>query len=174
MKKKLDETGIANELKGASLFFQRPADVQEEETVPEIQTQAKPRRRTAIPKKADAPVVISEGEAAAPVEAIEQTASELAEKPKAADATPSPTPSQEELVETIRKNVKQLGKESAFCRFTEEEKSALGDIVYKYKRNGIRTSENEVVRIAVNWLLETYRSDEQRSLLAQVLTKLNA
>lgn len=173
MKKKLDETGIANELRGASLFFQRTADAQEEESTPEIQPQAKPRRRTSTSKKTDTPVVPAAVETA-PAEATEQITPEPAETPKAEDAAPSPTPSQGELVETIRKNVKQLGKESAFCRFTEEEKSALGDIVYKYKRNGIRTSENEVVRIAVNWLLETHRSNEQRSLLAQVLTKLNA
>lgn len=172
MKKKLNDTTIANELRGASLFFQKPADVEEEAPVPEIQPEAKPRRRTAAPQKPEASVAVTT-ETAAPVEATPQATPEPV-APKAAETASSPTPSQGELVETIRKNVKQLGKESAFCRFTEEEKSALGDIVYKYKRNGIRTSENEVVRIAVNWLLETHRSNEQNSLLAQVLAKLNA
>lgn len=172
MKKKLNDTSIANELRGASLFFQKPADVENEEPAPEIQPEAKPRRRTTASKKTEAPLLATT-ETAAPGEATTQATPEPA-APKAAETAPSPTPNQTELVETIRKNVKQLGKESAFCRFTEEEKSALGDIVYKYKRNGIRTSENEVVRIAVNWLLETHRSNEQNSLLAQVLTKLNA
>lgn len=171
MKKKLDETGIANELRGASLFFQKPADAQEEENTPEVQPAAKPKRRTPAAKKTEAAVAMAAVETAAPTAA---TGPESVAVSKAVAAAPSPTLSQAGLVETIRKNVKQLGKESAFCRFTEDEKSALGDIVYQYKRNGIRTSENEVVRIAVNWLLETHRRDEKNSLLAQVLTKLNA
>jgi len=173
MKKKLDETNIANELRGASLFFRKPNDGEDEESAPEIQPQAKPRRRKATTKKADAPSTTPEAETAA-TEVTSQATPEPTAAAKSTDVVPSPTTSQVELVETIRKNVKQLGKESAFCRFTEEEKSALGDIVYKYKRNGIRTSENEVVRIAVNWLLETHCSNEQNSLLAQVLAKLNA
>src|SRR5262249_49795863 len=79
-----------------------------------------------------------------------------------------------QVVETIRKNVKRLGKEATFCRFTQEEKHALRDIIYTYKRAGIRTSENEVIRIAVNWLLENYQRDGQNSVLAQVIDKLNA
>ena len=81
---------------------------------------------------------------------------------------------QADLIELIRKNVKPVGKEAAFCRFTPEEKSALGDIIYTYKRNGVRTSENEVVRVAVNWLIENYHADGQHSVLAQVLERLNA
>jgi hypothetical protein len=82
--------------------------------------------------------------------------------------------SDDQMVEGIRKAVKRLGKEATFCRFTLEEKNVVGDIVYTYKRNGIRTSENEIIRIAVNWLIENYRADGRNSVLAQVLDKLNA
>src|SRR5687768_15951176 len=34
------------------------------------------------------------------------------------------------VVETVRKAVKQIGKEAATHRFTEEEKRAIADIVY--------------------------------------------
>lgn len=177
MKKKLNEASIANELRGASLFFQKPADVEDAEATPEIQPQAKPRRRTATPKKTDAPPPTAEVETAAPVEVATQAApaaSGPAEAKQEATAAVSPTASQADLVETIRKNVKRLGKESTVYRFTPEEKSALADIVYTYKRNGMRTSENEVIRIAMNWLLENYRTDGKNSMLAQVLDKLNA
>ena len=70
--------------------------------------------------------------------------------------------------------MKQLGKEATFCRFTLEEKSALTEIIYHYKRNGIRTSENEIIRTAVNYLLENYQANGTDSLLAKVLAKLNA
>src|SRR5262249_38984516 len=84
------------------------------------------------------------------------------------------SPNQDQLIETIRKAVKRLGKEATFCRFTQEEKNTLSDVIYTYKRSGTRTSENEVIRIAVNWLLENYQSYGQNSVLAQVLEKLNA
>lgn len=177
MKKKLDETSIANELRGASLFFNKSADVEDEQDVPEIQSEAKPRRRTTTPKQIATPTTVNEIVTEAP---IGITAQAPLTEPAPTDALPetiaavSPTLSQAELVETIRKNVKRLGKESTVYRFTPEEKSALADIVYTYKRNGVRTSENEVIRIAMNWLLENYQTDGKNSMLARVLDKLNA
>src|SRR5437764_4589729 len=50
---------------------------------------------------------------------------------------------EEPIFEGVRKAVKQIGKEAATHRFTLEEKNELADIEYTYKRQGIRTSENE-------------------------------
>lgn len=83
-------------------------------------------------------------------------------------------PSQEdELIEAIRLAVRELGKEAATYRFTPDEKKALGDIIYAYKGRGIRTSENEITRIGVNYLIEDYRQNGANSLLATVLERLN-
>ena len=146
MKKRLNETDITNELRGASLFFAQasPAD--------EKTAEATPRRRTASPKRQPAP-----------------SATTFSPPERS-----SPESDAEQRIEGIRKAVKQLGKEATFCRFTQDEKNGLGDIVYTYKRNGIRTSENEIVRIAVNWLIENYRTDGPNSVLAQVLDHSNA
>jgi hypothetical protein len=76
--------------------------------------------------------------------------------------------------ERIRTAVRRLGKEAATHRFTVEEKRALGEIVYRYGRRGWRTSENEVVRVAVNWLLADHRERGERSLLHRVLAALRA
>ena len=54
------------------------------------------------------------------------------------------------LIETIRKAVKVTGKEVSFSRLTPTEKSQLADIVYTYKRQGKKTSETEIARIAIN------------------------
>jgi hypothetical protein len=162
MKKKLNETDIENELRGASLFFQRSATTEDKEV-----SEPKPRRRGTRPSKLAAPAATIVAEVEAPAESkvgLADTASSMA----------SSTPDLDHPIEIIRKNVKRLGKEATFCRFTQEEKNALGDIIYTYKRSGIRTSENEVVRIAINWLLENHRSDGQNSVLAQVLDKLNS
>jgi hypothetical protein len=77
------------------------------------------------------------------------------------------------MVEIVRKAVKEIGKEAATHRFTPEEKRAVLDIIYSYKSSGIKTSENEVARIAINYVLEDYKQNGQNSILDQVLKALN-
>lgn len=79
----------------------------------------------------------------------------------------------ESLFETVRKAVKEIGKEAATHRFTQEEKRAIADIIYSYKNNGIKTSENEIARISVNFILEDYRENGENSILDKVLRALN-
>jgi hypothetical protein len=166
MKKKLNETDITNELRGASLFFAQPSPPAQEKTAETL-----PRRRTASSKKQPAPSTTTYAEPAVAREDQERVAE--SRTTYSLPESPSPAPGKEQRMEGIRKAVKQLGKEVTFCRFTQDEKTSLGDIVYTYKRNGIRTSENEIVRIAVNWLIENYRTDGQNSVLAQVLDHPN-
>jgi hypothetical protein len=82
--------------------------------------------------------------------------------------------SHEDLIERIRKTVKSLGNKVSFTRLTPEEKGRLADIVYTYKRQGVRTSENEINRIAINLLIEDFQSHGEDSVLAKVLDALNA
>jgi hypothetical protein len=83
------------------------------------------------------------------------------------------TSSESDQLELIRQAVRQLGKEAATHRFTVEEKRALKDIEYSYGVRGVRTSENEITRIAVNHLIQDYRENGENSILAQVLERLN-
>lgn len=81
---------------------------------------------------------------------------------------------EEDMIEAVRKAVKQIGKEAATHRFTLEEKQMLADIEYTYKRHGIRTSENEITRIAINYFVEDYQKNGDNSMLAKVLKRLNS
>jgi hypothetical protein len=83
------------------------------------------------------------------------------------------TRSEADQLELIRQAVRQIGKEAATHRFTLEEKRALKDIEYSYGARGVRTSENEITRIAVNHLIQDYRDNGENSILAQVLERLN-
>jgi hypothetical protein len=76
--------------------------------------------------------------------------------------------------EAIRAAVKVFGKEAATYRFTLEEKKALRDIVYAYEAQNIRTSENEITRIGVNFLIEDYRQNGDNSVLHKALSALNS
>lgn len=76
------------------------------------------------------------------------------------------------IVEAIRKGVKDFGKEAATHRFTLDEKKALADIIYTYKSRGVRTSENEIARIAVNFMVEDFKANGEESVLHKVLKAL--
>ena len=77
------------------------------------------------------------------------------------------------IIELVRKAVRELGKEAATHRFTLEEKRAISDIIYTYKNNGIKTSENEIARISVNFIIEDYRENGENSILHKILEALN-
>ena len=80
---------------------------------------------------------------------------------------------QETIIELVRKAVKELGKEAATHRFTFNEKKALADIIYSYKNRSVRTSENEVTRIAVNFIINDYKENGENSILDRTLKALN-
>jgi hypothetical protein len=78
------------------------------------------------------------------------------------------------VIDGIRKTLKTPGREVAFIRLTPEEKGALADIVYTYKRQGRKTSETEINRIAVNYIIEDYRTNGANSIVARVMEALLA
>ena len=67
-----------------------------------------------------------------------------------------------------------MGKEGATLRLTQAEKQQLKDLVYTYTRQGTRTSETEIIRIATNYLLEDYRRHGERSVLVRVMAALDS
>ncbi len=106
--------------------------------------------------------------------------------PKKATTTPSnrdtviprhhdvTTDSNDDYIEAVRKAVKPLGEKAATHRFTADEKDAIADIVYALKKKGVSTSENEITRIAINYLIWEHRQSKQASILARVIERLNA
>jgi len=82
--------------------------------------------------------------------------------------------SEEDMIEAVRKAVKQIGKEPATQRLTLEEKNALRAIEFTYAQQGIMTSGNEIIRIGMNYLLKDYQKHGEQSILAKVLHRLNS
>ena len=78
------------------------------------------------------------------------------------------------MIQAIRVAVKLFGKEAATHRFTPEEKKAIAEIVFTYKQRDIRTSENEITRIGVNFIIRDYQENGEGSLLHRVLMALNS
>ena len=169
-KKKLQIEGITNELEGASLFFSQPTKmppppISEPAPEPEPATPlSEPVLKTEIPP----PVLAKNKKDHAKSRQMSNNASKQA----------SIAIEKHDFVEAIRKTVKQVGKEVSFIRLTPEEKHSLGSIVYSfneiYRGEGRKTSENEIGRIGLNYLLEDYRENGNNSIIARVLAALNA
>ena len=77
-------------------------------------------------------------------------------------------------MEEVRKTVKGVGKEVVYVRLTQEEKAVLADVAYTFKRQGMKTSENEIGRIGVNFLLEDFKVNGKQSILAKVIDALKS
>jgi hypothetical protein len=170
MKKQLNTAGITNELAGASAFFTRP-------TPPPHVRPAKTDAATQQPSTAPTGQPATASEQGADSWQTQTAIPVLPERPtskqpsmKASTLARYP----HSLIETIRKAVKNPGREVTFVRLTPEEKSQLGDIVYTYKRQGVKTSENEISRIAMSYLLEDYKANGQESILVKVIAALLA
>jgi hypothetical protein len=75
--------------------------------------------------------------------------------------------------EEIRKAMKVYGKEAATHRFTSAEKAAMAEIIFAYTQKGIRTNENEITRIAINFIIKDYRLNKKKSTLHNILKLIN-
>lgn len=156
MKKRIDMTEIVSELRG-SVFFPKkevsPSPTSEEaplkQLVSESELENKQAHHDTITPRYHETTVSRDHDATIPF-------------------------TENELLELVRKAVKQIGKEAATQRLTLEEKQALDDIEYNYKRQGIKTSGNEIMRIATNYIVHDYRQNGENSIVAKVLKKLNS
>lgn len=139
------------------------------------------------PGSTDPPAGAQESTAAAPRRSTERRPRPRAQALTSHSATDSRQPSEpdsglasglasnlDETVAAIRKVVRMPGREVSFVRLTPEEKAELADVVYTFKRQGRKTTENEVNRIAVNFILQDYRANGEQSILTRVLAALLA
>src|SRR5437762_4328580 len=168
MKKGLNTTNITNELEGASAYFTRPTPL----------PAARPAKADAATRQpSPAPIaqpIAREGADSRQAEIATPTLSERPVSKQTSMKASTLASYPDSIIETIRKAVKQTGREVTFVRLTPEEKSQLADIVYTYKRQGVKTSENEISRIAMSSLLEDYKANGQESILAKVIAALLA
>jgi len=166
-KKKLQVEAIANELEGASLYFKPPA------STPVTQPKIEPLVSVPTPKPVTQESSSNEIDLSDRLSSTSRDDSMHASK----DAI-NLSGHSDDLIETIRKTVKKMGKEVSFIRHTPEEKRELSSIVYTfnelYRGQGRKTSENEIGRIALNFLIADYKENGELSVLARVLEALNA
>ncbi|SRR5260221_4834983 len=157
-KKKFNTTDITNELQSSVFFPSHKPDVtHEQKTEPrspidqQKETLEKnPSSDTVIPRYHDTMT------------------------PRYHDTTIPVNSSEEEMVEHVRKIVKQVGKEPATQRLTMNEKQDLAEIEYIYKKKGIKTNGNEIIRISTSYIVQEFKNNGEKSILAKILEKLNS
>jgi hypothetical protein len=155
-KKRLDKDRVLNELSGQSVFFQK--QIPNNWEVKRSNAQRKDRlEKTRLKKKTDPD--------------HKQPSNRDTMQPCNHDTVVSRY--HDTTIEMLRKAVKVIGKEAATYRFSIDEKRAIADLVYAYKRRGIRTSENEITRIAVNFVLRDNQESRKDGILERVLRALN-
>ncbi len=165
MTKQLNTASIRNELEGASLFFSKP-------TTPPPAASSSPPEDPA--KKAAA---ANDPEPTPPKARPADSRDTMRPRHHGTavsryhDATIPPVHTV--AIERVRKAVKEFGKEAATHRFTAQEKKEIADLIYTYKSQGLKTSENEIARIAINFLIQDYRQNGEGSVLHKVLAALN-
>jgi len=160
-KKKLDVTTITNELRGQSVFF--PGKTQE------------PAQQEQTPSTSFPSQITQQGEEKHTADTMTPRYHDTNHDtviPSNHDTTIPET--EDEMLEAVRKAVKQIGKEPATQRLTLEEKKALRAIEFTYAQQGIMTSGNEIMRIGMNFILKDYQKNGENSMLAKVLKRLNS
>ena len=78
----------------------------------------------------------------------------------------------QEMIAKLRGAVKQIGKEPTTCRLTLEEKRLLKAVEFEYSTKDIQTSANEILRIAMNVVIDDYKENGEASLLDIILKAL--
>ena len=101
--------------------------------------------------------------------------------PKASAAAPSTTTPPgpyhslpPEAVQAIERTLKRSGREVSYVRLSPDEKERLAEISYTYKREGLKVSETDIHRIALNYLLADYELNKHDSVLASTIASLKA
>jgi hypothetical protein len=138
----------------------RDLPLAEESTVPAAEPAVRSAPRTPRQRKPK-PAIAKSLDSTAVSEQASVPASTLARHP-------------DEMIAAVRKIVRTTGKEVSFVRLTPVEKAQLVDIVYTFKKQGKKTSETEINRIAVNFLMEDYRVNGANSILVRVIDSLLA
>ncbi len=125
-------------------------------------------------KSAPSPVAEEEAEAKAEIRQRETSRALRTTAPKNDSYRDSNLSSDRSVMfAQIRKAVRVRGTEQSIHRLSPQEKRDIKDIVYAYDTQGIRTSEVELTRIALNFLITDHKEHKKESILAKVLLSLN-
>ena len=78
------------------------------------------------------------------------------------------------MIAKIARTVREVGREVKTYRLTPQENNALVEIIYFFRKNMHRLSENEIARIAINLLIEDFERDKKSCMLSRIAEAMKA
>ena len=78
------------------------------------------------------------------------------------------------MIASISKATREVGKEASTYRLTDKEKTVLVEIIYHFRMRNVRLTENEIARIAINFIIDDFKYQKKDSILARVIDYLKA
>lgn len=163
--------------RGADIFFGAPPEMPVTEATPKppVQEQEPSPAWLEPPKPAAAPSDVQLGQ---PTPAAQKQASFEAPKQAPLQASklaskqvPAAKADARTLEERLAAVFSSEGLKANTFRYTQEELDAIRDIVYRLETiYGKKIDKNDVVRLALNWLIYDFDEREEESLLVRILT----
>lgn len=77
-------------------------------------------------------------------------------------------------VETIRLAIKEVAKETTSYRLHEKEKECLEDMLYELRHQKTKSNENEIMRIALNFIINDYQNNGDNSIVVKTLRHMRS
>lgn len=109
---------------------------------------------------------------------VEESTQEPTQEPKqesvqARKDASNEAPTQGSTLERLRAVLQAKALRTRTFRYTEEELNAIRDIVYELDTlHGRKVDKNDVVRIALNWLVDDFEQRKEASVLVRVLASI--
>lgn len=60
------------------------------------------------------------------------------------------------MVSSIKEIICEPGREAATYRLTIREKDYLQDLIYLFRKKGVKISENTLIRISINYIIRNH------------------
>lgn len=163
MSKKLNVESITSDLEGSAFF--RDAHRQARPTAPAVEPEV-------VAELERSPTRIAEAPSQLPRRASSNNSAHSQDSKSDSYKDIKITSYQDINPTLVRRVVKDSGKEASILRVSPEEKEQLAEVLYQCKRRGLKTTETQIVRIAVAALLQEYDANQDKSILARVLQAL--
>lgn len=74
-----------------------------------------------------------------------------------------------DLVKDIKWKIREFGREASTYRLSLEEKNSIIEVIYDFRKKKVRISENDVIRIAIRFLIYDHCLKKEKSLLTRVV-----
>ena len=75
------------------------------------------------------------------------------------------------IISSINEGIQEIGRVAATYRLTKWEKEHLQDLIYHFRKESVKVSENSLIRISINYIINDHEVSKKRSIISRILLK---